>query len=104
MTSSMSRQVTLLLLSAPVADILLEPSADTSLRRSKWSRHRNCGRGSMPLYQHLLSIQENAGGSRNTEYAAVLTKYAFVLRNLKRKPDAVGLSAQACASPRCSVC
>ena len=53
----------------------------------------------MPLYQHLLSIQENAGGPRNTEYAAVLTKYAFVLRNLKRKPDAVGLSAQARAAP-----
>jgi hypothetical protein len=48
-----------------------------------------------PLYQHLLSIQEKTGGPRNTEYAANLTKYAYLLRKLKRKTEAAEVSAQA---------
>jgi tetratricopeptide (TPR) repeat protein len=51
-----------------------------------------------PLYQQLLSIQENAGGPPNTEYVAALTKYAFLLRKLKRKTEAAEVSAQARAA------
>ena len=51
-----------------------------------------------PLYQHLLSIQEKAGGPRNAEYAANLTKYAFLLRKLKRKTEAAVVSEQARAA------
>ncbi len=48
-----------------------------------------------PLYRHLLSIQEKAIGQRNPEYATSLTKYAFLLRKLKRKTEAAEVSAQA---------
>ncbi len=51
-----------------------------------------------PLYQHLLSIQEKAGGPQNTEYAANLAKYGFLLRKLKRKTEAAEVSAQARAA------
>src|SRR5260370_31723212 len=47
MTSSMSRQV--ICCASPrvlLVSVLLDPSADTSLRRSKWSRYRNYVRGS----------------------------------------------------------
>jgi tetratricopeptide (TPR) repeat protein len=47
-----------------------------------------------PLYAHLLSIMDK----RNAQYAANLTKYAFLLRKLKRKTEAAEVSAQARAA------
>lgn len=48
-----------------------------------------------PLYRDLLSIREKAGGQRNPEYAASLTRYALLLHKLKRKTEAAEVSAQA---------
>jgi hypothetical protein len=55
-------------------------------------------RGRRATVRALLSIMDKGCAPQNAEYAAVLTKHAFLLRKLNRKAEAAALSAQARAA------